>query len=366
MSIQLKRGTSDAKSKSSVTLDAGQPFYETDTKKLYVGDGSTELKNLTNTIAIDDKAAHLSEYNTFTGSNTFAMSTTTYFYGDVNFYGTNKFNTNITLSDPSNSSNPGLKISSTSGLSNFVSTNLNCFSIGQGKLSLWGKGANYYDIKVPDVSSTTHATLVIPEKSGEHTIATTDDIVEFKENNPSLSYKCSLSRECTMWLNGDYCSYCSPGFLAAGFGDGNPTSTKGTVAIGPGGLYMIGDTANRLKFTLPNTAGTVALTSDLPTIISLSMSKVLSTAVQTLSVSTSNLKALRDVNTNIKAIYLTTNTASGGAGTTKYVLYKAGIGPYNGTSGIGFMYMGFNENGKMIKLYNVQQDDDDTVYVVLV
>lgn len=82
--------------------------------------------------------------------------------------------------------------------------------------------------------------------------------------------------------------------------------------------------------------------------------------------STSNLSALRDTSNNIKAIYLTIGTSNGGVGTVTYILYKAGIGPYSGTTGIGFMYMGFNENGKMIKLSNAQQDDDDTVNVVLV
>ena len=36
-SIQFLRGTSTARKASSQTLLAGQPFYETDTKKLYVG-----------------------------------------------------------------------------------------------------------------------------------------------------------------------------------------------------------------------------------------------------------------------------------------------------------------------------------------
>lgn len=30
------------------------------------------------------------------------------------------------------------------------------------------------------------------------------------------------------------------------------------------------------------------------------------------------------------------------------------------------MYIGFTENGKMIKLWNTQQDDDDVVNVMLV
>lgn len=46
MSIQLKRGTSAQRKNSSVVLDDGQPFYEKDTKQLYIGDGSTAIKDL--------------------------------------------------------------------------------------------------------------------------------------------------------------------------------------------------------------------------------------------------------------------------------------------------------------------------------
>lgn len=46
MSIQLKRGLSSARKNSEIVLEDGQPFFEKDTDKLYVGDGSTQLKNL--------------------------------------------------------------------------------------------------------------------------------------------------------------------------------------------------------------------------------------------------------------------------------------------------------------------------------
>lgn len=46
MSIQLKRGTSAQRKNSSVVLADGQPFYEKDTKQLYIGDGSTAVKDL--------------------------------------------------------------------------------------------------------------------------------------------------------------------------------------------------------------------------------------------------------------------------------------------------------------------------------
>lgn len=56
MSIQLKRGQSSARKQSTIVLEDGQPFFEKDTKKLYVGDKSTALKNLTsiNSVNIQD------------------------------------------------------------------------------------------------------------------------------------------------------------------------------------------------------------------------------------------------------------------------------------------------------------------------
>lgn len=46
-SIQILRGsaTYDPTTSTEVLLD-GQPFYSKKTKKLYIGDGVTELKNL--------------------------------------------------------------------------------------------------------------------------------------------------------------------------------------------------------------------------------------------------------------------------------------------------------------------------------
>lgn len=46
MSIQLKRGSSTQRKNSNVVLADGQPFYEKDTNQLYIGDGSTAIKDL--------------------------------------------------------------------------------------------------------------------------------------------------------------------------------------------------------------------------------------------------------------------------------------------------------------------------------
>ena len=64
MSIQFKRGKSTAKN-SSQTLLAGQPFYETDTKKLYLSGTNTTLDKAEVINANDPNAAHLNTTNTF-------------------------------------------------------------------------------------------------------------------------------------------------------------------------------------------------------------------------------------------------------------------------------------------------------------
>lgn len=66
MSIQFKRGTADKRKTNTSVLDKGQPFFETDTNKLYMGDGATALKSL--------KPIVESSNNEFTGTNTFKKS----------------------------------------------------------------------------------------------------------------------------------------------------------------------------------------------------------------------------------------------------------------------------------------------------
>lgn len=46
MAIKLLRGNSTTRASSQRVLDDGQPLYEKDTNKLYVGDGTTQAKNL--------------------------------------------------------------------------------------------------------------------------------------------------------------------------------------------------------------------------------------------------------------------------------------------------------------------------------
>ena len=54
MSIQFKRGSSKNRLNSVEVLKPGQPFFEKDTKKVYIGDGNTELRNLVASSDYDD------------------------------------------------------------------------------------------------------------------------------------------------------------------------------------------------------------------------------------------------------------------------------------------------------------------------
>lgn len=44
--IQFLRGTATQRAAHSETSLSGQPLFETDTNKLYIGDGETAIKNL--------------------------------------------------------------------------------------------------------------------------------------------------------------------------------------------------------------------------------------------------------------------------------------------------------------------------------
>ena len=46
MAIKILRGNSTTRASSQRVLEDGQPLYEKDTNKLYVGDGTTQAKNL--------------------------------------------------------------------------------------------------------------------------------------------------------------------------------------------------------------------------------------------------------------------------------------------------------------------------------
>ena len=119
------------------------------------------------------------------------------------------------------------------------------------------KNANitWYGNWISGGSSDSHYNFLLPRsKTGNHTFAMLDDIVEFKESNPlgAGTYKCSLTREVTQWLNGSYGSYCTPGFLVAGYGDGSATSSTNAVAIGPDGFYKLTPSAAKIEYTLPD------------------------------------------------------------------------------------------------------------------
>ena len=214
MSIQMRRGTQSKRLASTEVLLAGQPFFEKDTNKLYIGDGTTQLKSLNKVEANDSDAAHLSASNTFTGSNKFE--------GTVNFS-----------------------------------------KITEGAISFAGRPSFNAGIElVTGVLSFRDKTATLPSATG--TLALADDnlgsVVQFKENT-LIGSKCSLTRDVTTWIKNGYGSYCSPGFLVAGYGSGNSSGAAGTTAIGPDGIYKLGSRANTLKFTLPDEAGTLVTTA---------------------------------------------------------------------------------------------------------
>ena len=221
MSIQFRRGNESKRLASTEVLEAGQPFFEKDTNKLYIGDGTTQLKSLNKIQANDSNAAHLSTNNIFTGINTF---------------------NNVI------SAKQGLISSNGDNLLDNAKLNYN-------SISRYTDNHNYI--------------LTFPVKTG--TLAIIDDIVEFSSHKYLINYNCSLTREATMWIvgnssTGQYGSYTCPGYLVAGYGSGSSSMNNDVVAIGPGGLYRYLSTGSKIKFTLPDTAGTLALTKDIPDI----------------------------------------------------------------------------------------------------
>lgn len=64
MAIQFLRGTAekaDSDAHKSKVLAAGQPFFETDTNTLYIGDGETTLENRSGLSKFDDPDRYLSK-----------------------------------------------------------------------------------------------------------------------------------------------------------------------------------------------------------------------------------------------------------------------------------------------------------------
>lgn len=153
--------------------------------------------------------------------------------------------------------------------SNKFEGTVNFSSITAGAISFAGKPSFNAGIElVTGVVSFRDKTATLPGATG--TLALADDdlgnVIQFKENT-LIGSKCSLIRDVTTWIKNGYGSYCSPGYLVAGFGSGDSSSAAGTTAIGPNGLYKLGTRANTLKFALPDvvtTDNTLALVSDLP------------------------------------------------------------------------------------------------------
>lgn len=248
MSIQFRRGDESKRLASTEVLLAGQPFFEKDTKKLYIGDGSTQLKSLNKIEANDSDAAHLSAENTFTGSN--------------------KFNNLLQVSDLTGyagSSTYGIFISAVDGIKCVTpesdsGTTYKQFKLNSEYVEFHAGDAGYTQKLKTSMPLYQNSVLTLPNKASG-TLATTDDIVEFSGTSKYLiTAYCRLIREATMWLNGEYGSYVCPGYLVAGYGSGNSSYNDDVVALGPGGLYKY-PSSGKLKFTLPDEAGTLVTTA---------------------------------------------------------------------------------------------------------
>lgn len=61
MAIQVKRCTKESRAQSTQVLEAGQPLWERDTNALYVGDGTTQAKQLEAITAgrVDNYTTHM-------------------------------------------------------------------------------------------------------------------------------------------------------------------------------------------------------------------------------------------------------------------------------------------------------------------
>lgn len=221
MSIQFKRGLSSAREDSDKILDNGQPFYETNTKKLYIGDGSTQLKNLSTIVANDVNAAHLSDDNNFTSKNTFNVQ-------------------DIDVSNPSTSTmvwNTGFSIVPTNR-----SPGKECITFGWTDTShnspaIFTRASwmpvNVY--KFPDISKASSL-------SGTHTILTDDGIGG------------------TLTLDAEKSDSKTRSITFAGFND-DYTTYASFILNTPGGRPK-SDTIPTYTLTLPELSGTLATITD--------------------------------------------------------------------------------------------------------
>ena len=239
LSNYAKLDATNTFSLKQITLDSWQAGKDNSANVIY---GSSQIKYTYKSGIISNSYTT----NTFSfpkKNGTFALtddipsiSTCAKLSGGNTFSGIQKFNDKVNIL-----SNDGLYVAGP--------TQVNTLSITTGKILYPASESNIHEYKLPDISGT---------------LALKDDIVEFPGTSKYLGTAyCKLTREATMWLNGQYGSYTCPGYLVAGYGSGNTMSNADIVAIGPGGLYKYPSASGKIKFTLPSTAGTLALTSDI-------------------------------------------------------------------------------------------------------
>lgn len=157
--------------------------------------------------------------------------------------------------------------------------------VSRGRIRLYGKGSNYTSVHAPD--STADRTIVLPDASG--TVALTNDLTNYVAKSGDtmtgdLTIKAALAvnRASTTQAtferdNSGTSSLSSIIYLGNNKAEGTAGCSDGVIRIyGKGSYYTTFDapnsTANR-KLTAPDKSGTIALTSDLPTVGTVSLSR---------------------------------------------------------------------------------------------
>lgn len=325
MSIQLKRGTSDAKSKSSVTLDAGQPFYETDTGKLYIAKADkTAIKDASLVNANDSEAAHLLANNTFTGTNKFTSNT-------------------LEVGD-------GVDYTSGNGKAAI-------FSATSVKLYDGAAGRNY-TIKFPAYSSVIggEATLFtnIDILSGGYTTASSNNnFTGFNKFKSSLMlYNVSDS-----------------GFdMSSGLAFSNTNGSTFTQYLGNRWITSTGALIN-----LPTASGTLAVDKDIKVMTTITVPATFVTSKSAdVELTNAQLTLFQNARSTyrMQAVELVVKNSMGSAYYPHYILYKTCVssGVSQGLYAVQFMGRAYDSlmKGYISLTYDLQDNDDGIVNVSLV
>lgn len=251
MSIQFRRGTSTARNSSAEVLKIGQPFYEKDTKRLYIGDGSTTLNALKS--AVIDEITPLFTItlsgSTFPQNGTLSDDDAAILKTSNIFLGNNLTRSNV------------IRVVSTADTESAEYQEVYiCHSCYQGihhgtELDYWAQIDGEYSLRVNFNLYANPVTYSISK-----VVATTANKLS---QTLMTKYKCKLEPEATAFIySSTIGSYGCPGYLFAGYGEGS-TMSSDSVAIGPSGIYGYTSSFAKYKVTMPGKEGTMALLSDI-------------------------------------------------------------------------------------------------------